>query len=132
VGGYVPTYLNSQTSGLLIANTQKDILRSIRVICDGNEIQEQKPTDFFTKIAPFRYTTGFTNAELPFYTWAISSSKLQPSGSLNASRVRNLQVELGLWPLPPNTNYTYDVTIYAESLNFFIVASGSGAPKYVL
>lgn len=131
--GITPTYLQQNLiSGLLIPNAQKDIIRSLRVLCDGNEIQEVKPVDFFTKIAPFRYTSGFTNAELPFYTWAITSSKIQPSGSLNASRIRNLQVELDVFPLPSATTYTYDVDIYVESLNFFVVASGSGAPKYVL
>jgi hypothetical protein len=119
-------------SGLLIQNAQKDIIRQVRVLCDGNEIQEAKAVDFFTKITPFRYTAGFTNAELPFYTWAVTSSKTQPSGSLNASRVRNLQVEIDFFPLPVGTTYTYDLGIYVESINFFIVASGSGAPKYVL
>jgi hypothetical protein len=129
----VPQYLQQGLiSGLLILNSQKDIIRQIRVLSDGNEIQEAKPVDFFTKIAPFRYTTGFTNAELPFYTWAITSSKTQPSGSFNASRVRNLQVEMDFYPLPSGTTYTYDLVIYAESINFFVVASGSGAPKYVL
>jgi len=119
-------------SGLLIPNSQKDIIRQLRVLCDGNEIQEAKHVDFFTKINPFRYTSGFTRAELPFYTWAVSSSKTQPSGSLNASRVRNLQVEIDVFPLPSGTTYTYDIGIYVESINFFIVASGSGAAKYVL
>jgi len=127
-----PTSLVGFISGLFINNAQKDIIRSLRVLCDGNEIQEIKPVDFFTKISPYRYTSGNTNAELPFYTWAISSSKIQPSGSLNASRVRNLQLELDVFPLPTNTSYTYDITIYVESLNFFVIASGSGAPKYVL
>jgi hypothetical protein len=128
-----PTYITENSiSGLFIPNAQKDIIRNIRIICDGNEIQETKPVDFFTKINPYRYTSGYTNAELPFYTWAISSSKIQPSGSLNASRIRNLQVDLDVYPLPVNTTYTYDITIYVESLNFFVVASGSGAPKYVL
>ena len=103
-------------------NSQKDIIRNIRVICDGNEIQEIKPVDFFTKITPFRYTDGATVGELPIYTWAINSSKIQPSGSLNASRVRLLQLELDVFPLPAGTSYTYDLSLYAESINFFIVA----------
>ena len=127
-----PYLRNGFSGGILIPNSQKDIIRQMRVLCDGNEIQEVKPVDFFTKITPFRYTHGFTNAELPFYTWAITSSKIQPSGSLNASRIRNLQAEIGIFPLPLGTTYTYDITIYAESINFFIVASGTGASKYVL
>jgi hypothetical protein len=119
-------------SGRLILNSQKDIIRALRIICDGNEIQEEKPTDFFTKINPFRYTSGFTQAELPFYTWALTSSKIQPSGSLNASRIRSLQVEVDFWPLPANTTYTYSLAMYAESINFFVVASGNAGLKYAL
>jgi hypothetical protein len=128
----IPYLQTGFISGLLIQNSQKDIIREIRVLCDGYEIQEAKHIDFFTKINPFRYTSGYTRAELPFYTWAVTSSKTQPSGSLNASRVKNLQVEMDFFPLPSGTTYTYDLEIYAESVNFFIVASGSGAPKYVL
>jgi hypothetical protein len=125
-------YLWGKMSGRLILNSQKDIIRALRIICDGNEIQEEKPTDFFTKINPFRYTSGFTQAELPFYTWALTSSKIQPSGSLNASRIRSLQVEVDFWPLPANTTYTYSLAMYAESINFFVVASGNAGLKYAL
>jgi hypothetical protein len=119
-------------SGLLIPNSQKDIIAAVRILCDGNEIQEIKNTDFFSKITPFRYTVGITNAEIPIYTWAITSSKIQPSGSLNASRIKNLQGEFQFHTLPPGTNYTYNLTIYVESINFLVIASGSGAPKYAV
>lgn len=121
------------TSGLLIPNSQKDIIKAIRILCEGNEIQEIKNTDFFTKIAPYRYTSGITNSEIPIYTWAITSSKIQPSGCLNASKVKNLQAEIEFHPLPPvEINYTYNLTIYVESINFLVFASGSAAPKYAM
>jgi Large eukaryotic DNA virus major capsid protein len=104
----------------------------VRILCNGNEIQEEKPANFLTKIYPFRYTTGNTNAEIPIYTWAITSSKTQPSGVINASRITNLQLEAKFYALPTNTHYVYDMTLYAETLNFLVIASGSGAPKYVL
>jgi Major capsid protein N-terminus/Large eukaryotic DNA virus major capsid protein len=128
-----PAYLQaSLISGLLVSNSQKDILRQVRILSDGNEIQEVKTIDFFSKITPYRYTSGFTNGELPIYTWALTSSKIQPSGSFNSSRVRNLQMELDVFPLPAGTTYTYSLNLYVESLNFLVIASGSGAPKYVL
>jgi hypothetical protein len=126
------TGINSLASGLIIPNSQRDILRYARVLCNGNEIQEQKPVDFFTKIYPYRYTTGSANAEIPIYTWAITSSKTQPSGSLNASRITNFQLEANFYALPANTNYVYEFTLYAELINFLVIVSGSGAPKYVL
>jgi len=127
-----PYLRTGATSGLLIPNAQKDIIKHVRILCDGNEIQEQKATDYFSKITPFRYTSGITNAEIPIYTWAITSSKIQPSGSLNASRVKNLQAEIEFHALPIGTNYTYNLTIYVESINFLVIASGSGAPKYAV
>uniref|UniRef100_A0A6C0K6P3 Major capsid protein N-terminal domain-containing protein n=1 Tax=viral metagenome TaxID=1070528 RepID=A0A6C0K6P3_9ZZZZ len=119
-------------SGIVVANSQRDIIRALRILCNGNEIQELKPYDFLTKIYPFRYTTGNANAEIPIYTWALTSSKIQPSGSINSSRVTNFQVEITFNPLFLGANYGYNVDLYVETLNFLIIASGSGAPKYVL
>ena len=119
-------------SGLVVPNSQRDIIRGLRILCNGNEIQEQKPYDFLTKIYPFRYTTGSANAEIPIYTWALTSSKIQPSGSINSSRVTKFDVEISFNPLFLGANYGYNVDLYVETLNFLVIASGSGAPKYVL
>lgn len=119
-------------SGLVVPNSQRDIIRALRILCNGNEIQELKPYDFLTKIYPFRYTTGSANAEIPIYTWALTSSKIQPSGSINSSRITNFQIEISFNPLFLEANYGYNVDLYVETLNFLVIASGSGAPKYVL
>lgn len=120
------------SSGILVPNGQRDILRNIRVLCDGNEIQEEKPIDYFTKIVPFKYVSGSPKTLVPIYSFALHSPSTQPSGSLNSSRIRNFQVEVDVYPLPINTNYTYDLTIYVENINFFEVASGMGGLKYAL
>ena len=119
-------------SGLVVPNSQRDIIQGLRILCNGNEIQELKPYDFLTKIYPFRYTTGNANAEIPIYTWALTSSKIQPSGSINSSRITKFDVEITFNPLFLGANYGYNVDLYVETLNFLIIASGSGAPKYVL
>jgi hypothetical protein len=131
-----PSILNvlqqSSTSGLLLPNTQQDIIRSIRVLCDGNEIQEQKPVDYFTRISPYRYARGTGFDGLPLYSFQLGQSATQASGSINASRIRNFQVDLDVYPLPVNTTYTYDVNIYVENINWFEVVSGMGGLKYAL
>lgn len=130
--GALTGVLNYNASGLVVANSQRDIIRGIRILSNGNEIQEQKPYDFLTKIYPFRYTTGSANAEIPIYTWALTSSKIQPSGSINSSRITKFEVEITFNPLFLGANYGYNVDLYVETLNFLVIASGSGAPKYVL
>ena len=120
------------SSGIIVANSQRDIIQSVRILCNGNEIQELKKYDFLTKIYPYRYTTGNANAEIPIYTWALTSSKIQPSGSINSSRITKFQIEITFNPLFQGANYGYNVDLYVETLNFLVIASGSGAPKYVL
>lgn len=122
----------SSTSGLLIPNSQQDIIRAIRILCDGNEIQEAKPVDYFTRISTYRYARGVGQDGLPLYSFQLAQSPTQASGSVNASRVRNFQVDLDVYPLPVNTTYTYDVNIYVENLNWFEVVSGMGGLKYAL
>jgi hypothetical protein len=122
----------ANTSGILVPNAQQDMIRGIRVLCDGNEIQEMKNTDFFTRYSAYRYTTGIGQDGLPIYSFQLGQSSTQPSGSVNASRIRNFQVEVDVWPLPLNTTYTYDLTVYVENINFLEIVSGMGGLKYAL
>jgi hypothetical protein len=130
--GLIPLNTKANSSGLLIPTGQQGILRSLRVICDGNEIQEEKPVSFFTRITPWKSLTGKPHGFVPVVNFALSSPTPQPNGSLNTSRVRLFQVEVDVNALPVNTNYVYDLNIYVENLNFFTVEGGMGGLKYAL
>ena len=132
--GLTPLNTKANSSGLLIPQGQPGILRSLRVLADGNEIQEEKPIDYFTKITPWRTLNGRANPlnPVPCYNFALHSPGFQPAGSINSSRIKNFQVEVDFFPLPVETNYVYDLTIYVENLNFFVVEGGMGGLKYAL
>lgn len=135
---YVPTpgvnQINVQaySSGLLVPQGQMEIIRALRILCDGNEIQEEKPIAYFTKITPWKTLTGKPLQMVPVYNFALSSPTMQPNGSINSSLIRNFQVEVDFYQLPTNTNYVYDLNIYVENINFFIVDGGTGGLKYAL
>lgn len=131
-GLQIPLYTNTNSSGQLIPQSQPQILRSIRVICDGNEIQEAKPASYFSDVVPFRYLTGHPKTELPVYTFELHSPTSQPAGSLNASVVSKLQVDLDIFPLPQNPAYLYNVNVYTETLNWVVIEAGMGDLKYSL
>ena len=121
------------SSGRLITQSQQDIVRTLKIYGDGNELQEDKPASYFRSIVPWKYTSGdCSKSGLLVYPFALTSPNIQPSGSINASRIKNFQVDFNPWPLPNNTNYVYDVTIYVESINWFTVSSGMGGLKYAL
>jgi hypothetical protein len=133
--GQTVTINTTLSSGLLIPSSQQQILRSLRVLLDGNEIQEEKPIEYYTKVQPYRTISGASLPEsqfLPIVNFALSSPMDQPSGSVNASRIRLFQLDVQPWNLPLNPTYVYDLLIYAEGLNFFVVESGYGGVKYSL
>lgn len=123
------------SSGLLVANSQQQIINSIRILLDGNEYQEEKPIQYYTNLQPYYTSTGASLLEsqnLPILNFSLSSPTEQPSGSVNASRIRLFQIDLNPWALPLNPTYVYDITLFAENLNFFVVESGYGGLKYAL
>jgi len=133
--GATQTQNTVYSSGILIPNSQRDIIQSMRLLLDGTEVQEEQPIGFFTKVSPFKYVNGSSTLEgqiLPVMSFGLMSPGDQPSGSVNASRIRLFQIEINPYPLPPGSSYKYDVTIYAETINFFTVENGNGGLKYAI
>jgi Large eukaryotic DNA virus major capsid protein len=76
--------------------------------------------------------TGKPLRLVPIYNFALNSPNTQPCGSVNASRIRNFQIEVDVYPLPVNTNYVYDLNVYVENINFLVIEGGMGGLKYAL
>jgi hypothetical protein len=125
----IPSMLGS--SGLNGIGIQRDIIRQMRVLCDGNEIQEPKPLQYFNELSSWRYATGVFPPGLGIYSFALDTSNwTKPSGTLNTSRVKKFQVDIDVWPLNTESMYSYNHIVYVESLNFFVIESGMGGMKY--
>lgn len=135
-------------SGLLKPYVQRDILRSARLIIAGNEIFEEKPANFFEVQNPYSTTIGQGSAGItpgsgikpddvmgPIYQipFALNASDHeQPSGSLNTSRLREIQLEVHPWDLDPNSEYAYDFTVFVESLNMLTILNGMGGLAFAI
>lgn len=135
-------------SGRLVANTQRDILRRARLIVAGNELQEEKPADFFEAGVSYTTVTGVGAAGLnpgtalkpddvmgPLYQipFALNGSdREQPTGTLNTSRLREIQLEVEPWPLPTDSTYTYDFTVVCETLNLINYQNGMAGMVYAI
>jgi hypothetical protein len=129
----VPVWANYfYATGRLVPQGQKEIIRGLRVLADGNELQEEKAGSYFENIVPYRYQTGIGAPGLYNYSFALTGPKQQPSGSINSSRIRLFQVDVDTYPLPLGTTYVYDITVYVENMNWFTVSSGMGGVKYAL
>lgn len=115
---------------------ERSILASARLLLDGNEYYEEKPASFFEVQVPYFNTDGSAagGAALrpgdimgPIYQYPLSlepSDHMQPSGSLNVSRLRDLQLEVAPTPLDPEGQYVYDFTVYLETMNLVRIQNG--------
>jgi hypothetical protein len=130
-GPFDPINLYKAT-GQYALNGQRSIMRALAVLGDGNLLQEEKPVEYFTQVVPWKYLTGIPDPELLVYPFALSSPSTQPDGTINSSRIRLFQVDLNVYPLPSNSFYQYDITIYVENLNWVSISGGTGGLKYAL
>jgi hypothetical protein len=120
----------------------RDILQSVRLLLAGNEIYQEKPASFFEVQSAFSHAAGGGVAGPgglkpddvmgPIYQFPFAlnmSDHEQPSGSLNTSLVREIQLEVNPTPLDPASYYVYDMTVFVESMNtvkFINGMAGSG------
>jgi hypothetical protein len=143
---YVRAPNATSTSGAHILGAQRHILRSARILCGGNEIFEEKSATYFADIVPYKMCSGGgypyllsgmlqSLAMYPLYTYSFAlngSSATQPSGSINTSRITQFDLDINPEPLPADVNYTYNISVYAESLNFLEISSGLGGMRYAI
>jgi hypothetical protein len=130
--GWPPAVNINSATGTFVLNGQRSIMRALAVLGDGNLLQEEKPLEYFTQVVPWKYLRGIPDPELLVYPFALSSPTTQPDGTINSSRIKLFQVDLNVYPLPSNSFYQYDITIYVENLNWVNVSGGTGGLKYAL
>ena len=78
------------------------------------------------------YLTGVPDSGILVYPFALASPLTQPRGSINSSRIKSLQLDMNVYPLPANTFYQYTIGVYVESLNWVTISSGVGGLRYAL
>ena len=107
-------------------------MRALTVLGDGNQLQEEKPVEYFTQVIPWKYLSGIPDANMIVYPFSLTSPNTQPNGSINSSRIKSLQLDLNVYPVATNSFYQYMINIYVESLNWVTISSGMGGLKYAL
>ena len=131
-------------SGIHIPGIQRRILRNVFLTANGNPLFDSQDSAYFTDYVPFRYLKG---GGAPFqefglasqsemwpihtYSFALKASEIdQPTGTLNTSRIDRLELDVDVEPIPVLANYTYDLFVFVETLNFLEISSGMGGLKF--
>jgi hypothetical protein len=149
VGMPAQVYINGQLtsigrSGLNLPGLQRRILRNIFLTANGQPLFDSQDNAYFSEYVPFRYHKGdgapfqdyglASQSEmwpLHAYSFALNASSIeQPTGTLNTSRIDRLEMDVDVQPIPKLANYTYDLNVFVETINFLEITSGMGGLKF--
>lgn len=131
-------------SGLNIPGLQRRILRNVFLTANGTQLFDSEDPSYFTEYVPYRFLNGNTapfndyglasQSEMwPIHTYSFAlhgSSVEQPDGTLNTSRIDRLEMDVDVEPIPFLANYTYELQVFVETLNFLEISSGLGGLKF--
>jgi hypothetical protein len=111
---------------------------------NGQPFFDSEDSSYFTEYTPYRYLKGYGAPFSDFgwaaqsemwpihtYSFALNGSDIsQPSGTLNTSRIDRLEMDVDVEPIPTLANYTYDLYVFVETINFLEITSGMGGLKF--
>jgi len=141
-----PTAPTPNSGRLINYYSFRDCLQSARMLVAGNEIYQEKDAPFFELSTPFTNaksggSVGALGSVMPdhimgplyLFPFALNTSDHdQPSGTINSSRIREVQLEVTPTQLDPNGFYVFDVTAYAETVNILKLQNGMGGLAYAV
>ena len=120
-------------------NKEINMLQQALLQLDGYDRFEVRDAGYFRLVQPYQYHTNVpTDTFIYCYSFAIRPEELQPSGSLNASRIDSMNLQVALRPDPPATlTDTTDpryvptrgnahIRVYSKNHNVLRVVNGFG------
>jgi hypothetical protein len=102
-----------------------DLMLTANIQLDGQDRFYPRDAAYFRLVQPYqRHTTVPVDKYIYVYSFALRPEDLQPTGSLNASRIENIIFQLGLQD--PTTSYCTssqfgDMTAYIYAVNYNVL-----------
>ncbi len=146
------------TSGIYSPANQKDILLSLGILLGGKYRENVMDAGIYQYVEPYRASLGVSKNGLYSYNFSLNTDPydFQPSGAINTSRFRDIQIEFTTYqpPLDPAAqfyticdpdgggivgvnksnwmiyNYNYDLTIHEERYNILTFIGGNCGLMY--
>ena len=92
-------WFNFGSTSAYEAGLSRDILQDGTIQVDGYDRFDPRDSGYFRLVQPFQYHTSTDVKQFIYlYSFALRPEDLQPSGSLNASRIDNMNLMLNLRP----------------------------------
>jgi len=130
-------YYNFSSTSILENGVRKDLMADAVIQLDGYDRFDRRDAGYFRLVQPYyHHTTVPANLFLYNYCFALRPEELQPSGSLNASRIDNFVLQMNLVPdavggnPPPRGNAI--TRVYATNHNVLRIVNGFGGLLFTI
>ena len=120
-------------------NPTINMLQQALIQLDGYDRFEVRDAGYFRLVQPYQHHTNVpTDTFIYSYSFALRPEELQPSGSLNASRIDSMNLQIALRPDPPATLTNQDdpryvpkrgnahIRVYTTNHNILRIVNGFG------
>ena len=126
-------WFNYSSLAISEAGRRTDLLTSAVLQLDGQDRFEERDAGYFRLVQPWQRHTVIPNEDyLYLYSFALRPEELQPTGSMNASRIDNI-----IWQLTMNQTTTpargnCSARVYATNHNVLRVVDGFGGLLFTI
>ena len=127
-------WFNYSSTAINETGNRRDLLQDAIIQIDGYDRFDRRDAGYFRLVQPYQHHTNIpTNSFIYSYSFALRPEDMQPSGSLNASRIDNMVLQVNIVPdyvgLPTDTNYVpprgnAHTIVYATNHNVLRVVNG--------
>jgi hypothetical protein len=126
-------YFNYSSLGTFEIGTRVDILQDAVLQLDGFDRFQVRDAGYFRLLQPWQYHTVVPEENFLYsYSFALRPEDAQPSGSMNASRMDSMVLQINLNPVLVNAIGTLHTRIYGTNHNVLRIADGFGGVLFTI
>ena len=130
-------YFNYSSTSIMETGVRTDLLQDALLQLDGYDRFDRRDAGYFRLVQPYYHHTAVPNNLFLYnYCFALRPEELQPSGSLNASRIDSFVLQMNIVPdsttgaTPPRGNAI--TRVYATNHNVLRIVNGFGGLLFTI
>ena len=128
-------YYNYSNLSILESGQRSDLMADAMIQLDGYDRFDRRDAGYFRLVQPYYHHTAVPNNLFIYnYCFALRPEELQPSGSLNASRIDSFVLQMNLVPDSPTgpARGNAITRVYATNHNVLRIINGFGGLLFTI
>jgi hypothetical protein len=126
-------WFNYSSVGIYENSPRSDMLASAVLQLDGYDRFQVRDAGYFRLVQPWQYHSVIPEKFFLYsYSFALRPEDVQPTGSMNASRMDSIILQVTINPALINTVGNLHSRVYATNLNVLRIADGYGGVVFTI